>query len=71
VFGAARASRFESAAAVVARRGKYASALSSSVRRLGIADARSWDVTSSRRRRQRNPVQDRSGPATVTRTFVP
>ena len=27
-------------------------------------------VTSSRRRRQRNPVQVRSGPATVTRTFT-
>ena len=38
---AARASRFGSAAVVVARRGKNASALSSSVRRRAISDARS------------------------------
>jgi len=40
-FGAARASRLESAAVVVTRGGKNASARSSSVRRRAISDARS------------------------------
>ena len=39
-FGAARASHFESAAIVLARRGKNASARSSSLRRRAIPDAR-------------------------------
>jgi hypothetical protein len=40
-FAAARTSRFESTAVVVARRGKNASARSASVRRRAISDARS------------------------------
>jgi hypothetical protein len=43
LFRAARASRFGSAAVVVARRGKNASARSFSVRRCAISDARSSD----------------------------
>jgi hypothetical protein len=44
---AARASRLESAAVVVARRGKNASAPFSSARRRAIPDARSWCLTLS------------------------
>jgi hypothetical protein len=40
MFAVARASRYESAAVVVARRGKNAFAPSSSVRRRAISDAR-------------------------------
>src|SRR5215218_8567336 len=65
-FGAPRASRVESAAVVVARRGKNASAHSSSVRRRAIPDARSALFGSCsriargiRRRRRRSQRKER------------